>query len=81
MVAQGDVVSVVAIDDVGLLDEKSAGLIEMLLRPFRAGSDADAFDWTLIDRLTPFGGIRVEDNILVTEDAGRNLTREAFSAG
>lgn len=32
MVAQGDVVSVVAIDDVGLLDEKSAGLIEMLLR-------------------------------------------------
>ena len=55
--------------------------IEMLLRPFRAGSDADAFDWTLIDRLTPFGGIRVEDNILVTEDAGRNLTREAFSAG
>jgi len=32
MVAQGGALSVVAIDDVGLLDEKSAGLIEMLLR-------------------------------------------------
>ena len=49
--------------------------IEMLLRPFRDGPDTDAFDWDLVDRLAPMGGIRVEDNLVVTEDGFDNLTR------
>jgi Xaa-Pro dipeptidase len=52
--------------------------IEMLLRPFRAGEHKDKFDWALIDALAPFGGIRIEDNVLVTPDGHRNLTREAL---
>lgn len=48
--------------------------IEMLLRPFRESGD-ERFDWGLIDELAPFGGIRVEDNLVVTEDGHRNLTR------
>lgn len=50
--------------------------IPMLLRPFRQGPQRDAFDWETIDALTPCGGIRVEDNVLVTEAGHRNLTRE-----
>jgi Xaa-Pro dipeptidase len=50
--------------------------IPMLLRPFRSGPSAAAFDWQLVDELTPFGGVRVEDNILVTASGPRNLTRE-----
>ncbi len=50
--------------------------IPMLLRPFRENGHAGRFDWKLIDELTPVGGIRIEDNILVTPDGGRNLTRE-----
>jgi Xaa-Pro dipeptidase len=50
--------------------------IPMLLRPFREGADAAAFDWDIIDALTPLGGIRVEDNVVVTETGPRNLTRE-----
>jgi Xaa-Pro dipeptidase len=50
--------------------------IPMLLRPFRSGPHASAFDWRLIDELTPFGGVRVEDNVLVTASGPRNLTRE-----
>jgi len=50
--------------------------IPMLLRPFRTGPDAAAFDWATIDALTPLGGVRVEDNVLVTAAGPRNLTRE-----
>jgi Xaa-Pro dipeptidase len=35
-------------------------------------------NWTLVESLIPFGGIRVEDNVLVTEDQPMNFTREAF---
>jgi Xaa-Pro dipeptidase len=50
--------------------------IEMLLRPHRTGADKDAFDWSLIERLSPCGGIRIEDNVVVTADGHRNLTRK-----
>jgi Xaa-Pro dipeptidase len=50
--------------------------IPMLLRRFRSGTDAAAFDWRAIDALTVFGGVRVEDNVVVTASGPRNLTRE-----
>jgi Xaa-Pro dipeptidase len=50
--------------------------IPMLLRPFRSGKDAAAFDWAAIDALAAFGGVRVEDNVAVTAGGPRNLTRE-----
>jgi Xaa-Pro dipeptidase len=50
--------------------------IPMLLRPFRGGGDAGAFDWDAIDALLPCGGVRIEDNVLVTDSGPRNLTRE-----
>jgi Xaa-Pro dipeptidase len=53
--------------------------IPMLLRRFRSGPEASAFDWDTIDALTPFGGVRVEDNVLVTPGGPRNLTRERLA--
>ncbi len=49
--------------------------IPMLLRPFRENEHRGLFDWKLIDELTPCGGIRIEDNLLVTATGHRNLTR------
>jgi Xaa-Pro dipeptidase len=49
--------------------------IEMLLREHRTGPYAELFDWPLIERLKPCGGIRIEDNLVVTADGHRNLTR------
>lgn len=50
--------------------------IPMLLDPHRSGAARDAFDWALVDRLIPSGGIRIEDNLLIGKDGNRNLTRE-----
>jgi Xaa-Pro dipeptidase len=49
--------------------------IEMLLREHRVGPNSSYIDWALVDRLAPFGGVRIEDNVLVTAAGHRNLTR------
>ncbi len=36
-------------------------------------------DWKLVEELRPFGGIRIEDNVVVQDGGVRNLTREAYS--
>lgn len=59
--------------------EPGVYFIPMLLRRFRSGPDASAFDWDAIDALTPMGGVRVEDNVLVTAAGPRNLTREKLA--
>ena len=50
--------------------------IDMLLRPLREGEDSERFDWKLIDELSPCGGARIEDDIVVTGNGHRNLTTE-----
>ncbi|MDR3672547.1 MAG: Xaa-Pro dipeptidase [Holophaga sp.] len=50
--------------------------IPMLLEPFRNGAQADRFNWELIDQLAPLGGIRFEDNVVITEGGARNITQE-----
>lgn len=49
--------------------------IPMLMNPHRDGELSSHFNWSLIDELTPLGGIRIEDNILVTASEPVNLTR------
>ena len=35
-------------------------------------------DWNVVERLTPYGGIRIEDNVRVLPDGVENLTRDAW---
>ncbi len=53
--------------------------IDNLLAQAKAGAHADALDWDLVDQMRPFGGIRIEDNVLVLAKGVRNLTEEAFA--
>ena len=53
--------------------------IPSLLRALLAKHEAKV-NRAMIERLLPFGGIRIEDNVEVTADGHRNLTREAFAA-
>ena len=55
-------------------------LIPMLLDRLRSSDAATAVNWPAVEALAPCGGIRIEDNILVTDTGTRNFTREAFAA-
>jgi Xaa-Pro dipeptidase len=37
-------------------------------------------NWELVDSLMPFGGIRIEDDVVVTDGDPENLSRDAFAA-
>ena len=52
--------------------------IPLLLAEAADSPQRALIDWDLVGRLTPFGGIRIEDNLVVTDTGVRNLTREAF---
>jgi Xaa-Pro dipeptidase len=54
--------------------------IDMLLDEARADARAALIDWDRVERLKPFGGIRIEDDLAVTRDGCENLTRAAFAA-
>jgi Xaa-Pro dipeptidase len=54
--------------------------IDSLLAPIRADAALSArLNWSLIDTLRPFGGVRIEDNLALTAHGHINLTREAFA--
>jgi Xaa-Pro dipeptidase len=55
--------------------EPGCYFIEMLLREHRNGKHAELVNWSLVEALSPFGGVRIEDNVLVTASGHRNLTR------
>ena len=53
-------------------------VIDALLAPLKDDERARLIDWKLVDELRPFGGIRIEDNVLVQANGTRNFTREAY---
>jgi len=54
--------------------------IPTLLDRLRAGPHAGVVDWSAVEQLLPFGGVRIEDDVVCTAGAPLNLTREAFAA-
>lgn len=54
--------------------------IDMLLEQVRQGPHAGDIDWERVAALRPFGGIRIEDEVVCTEGDAVNLTREGFAA-
>ncbi len=40
---------------------------------------APLIDWDLVAELTPYGGIRIEDNVVTTASTPENMTRDAFA--
>ena len=53
--------------------------IDMLLDELKDKGHADAVDWDRVDRFRPYGGIRIEDDVVCTDGEPVNLTREAFA--
>ncbi len=55
-------------------------LIDSLLAAAHADSRREHIDWTVVEELKPFGGVRIEDNVATTAGAPENMTRNAFAA-
>ena len=52
--------------------------IDSLLADIKSSEFDKQVNWKKIDEFKKFGGIRIEDDIVVTDKGHRNLTREAF---
>ena len=53
--------------------------IDMLLDEVRQTPAAKDVDWDKVEALKPYGGIRIEDDVVCTDGAPENLTRDAFA--
>ena len=53
--------------------------IDMLLDEVKQKGHGGSVDWARVDQFRPFGGIRIEDEVLCTEGDAVNLTRPAFA--
>ncbi len=54
-------------------------LIPALMAELKNTPAAKAVNWPQIEKLIPYGGIRIEDDVVITADGYMNLTRQAFS--
>lgn len=52
-------------------------VVDQLLEAYDGNED---FNWQRIGELRPYGGVRVEDSVLVTANGTENFTRDAFKA-
>jgi Xaa-Pro dipeptidase len=53
--------------------------VDMLLREARSKPIAHDINWERVETLHPYGGIRIEDDVVCTESDPENLTRDAFA--
>lgn len=53
--------------------------VDLLLDKLRQGDHAGKVDWNRVDGFRPYGGIRIEDEVVCTDGAPVNLTRGAFA--
>jgi Xaa-Pro dipeptidase len=74
--------SKIAVDQVFTI-EPGVYFIDALLAPLRESSNDAQIDWKLVGALTDLGGVRIEDDLLVTPGAHttRNFTREHLPLG
>jgi Xaa-Pro dipeptidase len=54
-------------------------MIDSLLAAAHADARRAHIDWAVVEELKPFGGIRIEDNVVATAGRPENMTRDAFA--
>ena len=54
--------------------------IDSLLDDLKRTPQGELINWSRVAELHKFGGMRIEDNLVVTENGSENLTRQAFAS-
>ena len=60
--------------------EPGVYFIDMLLDEVKRAGHAESIDWNRVDVFRPYGGIRIEDEVVCTDGEPDNLTRPVFAA-
>lgn len=60
--------------------EPGVYFIDMLLDEVKNAGHGDSIDWQRVDVFRPYGGIRIEDEVVCTTGDADNLTRPVFAA-
>ncbi|MGH8176691.1 MAG: Xaa-Pro dipeptidase [Steroidobacter sp.] len=60
--------------------EPGVYFIDALLDGARRSAHAEHINWNQVERFRPWGGVRIEDDVVCTADEPENLTRLAFAA-
>ncbi len=58
--------------------EPGVYFIPSLLARLKSSDLANSVNWPRVETFLPFGGVRIEDNVLIGEDGLENITRAAF---
>ncbi len=56
--------------------EPGVYIIDSLLQELKQDSRSQQVNWEMVDALRPFGGIRIEDNVIVHQSHNENMTRD-----
>jgi Xaa-Pro dipeptidase len=59
--------------------EPGVYFIDSLLAAAHGDARRAHIDWAVVEALKPFGGIRIEDNVVTTAAKPENMTRDAFA--
>ena len=51
-------------------------IIDTLLNELKQDGRGQQINWQTVDELRPFGGIRIEDNVVIHENSIENMTRD-----
>jgi Xaa-Pro dipeptidase len=54
--------------------------IDILLNKLKSSAYAERINWQKVEQFKPYGGIRIEDDVLILEDGYENLSRAGFMA-
>ena len=57
--------------------EPGVYFIDSLLAKLKGSEKSKYINWNVVDTFRPFGGVRIEDNVIVHRDRNENITREA----
>ncbi len=66
-------------EDMVVTIEPGLYIIDLLLDNLRGTPAEKQVHWDTVDRLRPYGGIRIEDDVRVLANGAENLTRDAFA--
>lgn len=54
--------------------------IPSLLANLKQRPEAKSVNWQMVEKLLPYGGVRIEDEVVCTEGEPENISRDAFAA-